>query len=56
MKNAILLLSLILFFGCNEETKENRIETGNVIFIHPDGTALNKFYFSSRYFRKNNFK
>jgi alkaline phosphatase len=40
MKNAILLLSLILFFGCNEETKENRIETGNVIFIHPDGTAL----------------
>ena len=40
MKKTVLFFSLILFFGCNAEKMENRIETGNVIFIHPDGTGL----------------
>ena len=37
----LLLLSTDSYFlAVMIETKENRIETGNVIFIHPDGTSL----------------
>ncbi len=40
MKKMILFFSLILLLSCNEVKKEDTIEKGNVIFIHPDGTSL----------------
>jgi alkaline phosphatase len=37
----ILISVLILFFsGCSEQKTKTGIETGNVIFIHPDGSSL----------------
>lgn len=33
----IILIQLFFLFSCNENTE---LKTGNVIFIHPDGTAL----------------
>jgi alkaline phosphatase len=44
--NIILIGSYILFFslyGCNKSTGQNDFNTGNVIFIHPDGTSLATF-------------
>ena len=39
MKNFLLLLALFIT-SCSNVTEKNELKTGNVIFIHPDGTSL----------------
>jgi len=43
MKTLTFLLSLILLISCNSDENETTIKTGNVIFIHPDGTSLSNW-------------
>jgi alkaline phosphatase len=40
MRKIILFITIFTLIGCNSKTNENKIELGNVIFIHPDGTSL----------------
>jgi alkaline phosphatase len=45
MKKIILITSLLFLLGCNssDNSSNDKIKTGNVIFIHPDGTALSNW-------------
>ena len=40
MKILILFVSVITLLSCNKVDDSKNIKTGNVIFIHPDGTSL----------------
>lgn len=43
MRKIILLAAIFTLLGCNARTNQDKIEKGNVIFIHPDGTSLSNW-------------
>ena len=37
---SVILITALLIIGCNEKNSKTNTETGNVIFIHPDGSGV----------------
>lgn len=43
MRNLVILILLFFLAGCAANKNNEELKTGNVIFIHPDGTALSNW-------------